>query len=128
LDLYPNYTKAETAAMSAVLEPGDGIFIPALWWHGVDSLMDLNILVNYWWGGDTKTKVSPNDSLLHSMMSIANLDQNKRQAWQQYFNYYVFKTSDDPKSHLPTDLKDIVADLSPEQEAELRKFLIKQLQ
>jgi hypothetical protein len=128
LDLYPNYTKAETAAMSAVLEPGDGIFIPALWWHGVDSLKDLNILVNYWWGGDTKTKVSPNDSLLHSMMSIANLDQNKRQAWQQYFNYYVFKTSDDPKSHLPTDLKDIVADLSPEQEAELRKFLIKQLQ
>ena len=62
------------------------------------------------------------------MMSIANLDQNKRQAWQQYFNYYVFKTSDDPKGHLPNDLKDIVADLSPEQEAELRKFLIKQLQ
>ena len=128
LDLYPNYAKAEAAAMSAVLEPGDGIFIPALWWHGVDSLQDLNILVNYWWGGDTKTKVSPNDSLLHSMMSIANLDQNKRQAWQQYFNYYVFKTSDDPKGHLPTDLKDIVANLSPEQEAELRKFLIKQLQ
>ena len=128
LDLYPNYAKAEATAMSAVLEPGDGIFIPALWWHGVDSLKDLNILVNYWWGGDTKTKVSPNDSLLHSMMSIANLDQNKRQAWQQYFNYYVFKTSDDPKGHLPNDLKDIVADLSPEQEAELRKFLIKQLQ
>ena len=128
LDLYPNYAKAEAAAMNAVLEPGDGIFIPALWWHGVDSLQDLNILVNYWWGGDTKTKVSPNDSLLHSMMSIANLDQKKRQAWQQYFNYYVFKTNDDPKAHLPNDLKDIVADLSPEQEAELRKFLIKQLQ
>ena len=114
--------------MSALLEPGDGIYIPALWWHGVDSLQDLNILVNYWWGGDTETKVSPNDSLLHSMMSIANLDQSKRQAWQQYFNYYVFKTGADPKGHLPSDLQDIVAKLSPEQEAELRAFLIKQLQ
>lgn len=128
LEQYPNYPQAEAVGMSAVLEPGDGIFIPALWWHGVDSLQDLNILVNYWWGGDTETRVSPNDSLLHSMMSIANLDRSKRQAWQQYFNYYVFKTGADPKAHLPSDLQDIVANLSPQQEAELRAFLIKQLQ
>ena len=128
LQLYPNYPRAQQAAMSAILEPGDGIFIPALWWHGVNSLQDLNILVNYWWGGDTETKISPNDSLLHSMMSIANLDHTKRQAWQQFFNYYVFKTGEDPKRHLPSDLKDIVVNLSPEQEAELRAFLIKQLQ
>lgn len=128
LDLYPNYAEAEQAAMGALLEPGDGIFIPALWWHAVDSLQSLNILVNYWWGGDTKTKLSPNDSLFHSMMSIANLEQSKRQAWQQFFNYYVFKTMEDPKQHLPPDLKDLVTDLSPEQEAELRAFLVKQLQ
>lgn len=128
LKLYPNYSLAEEAAMSAVLEPGDGIFIPALWWHGVESLQDLNILVNYWWGGDTQTKISPNDSMLHSMMSIANLDPIKRQAWQQFFNYYVFKTSGDAKEHLPIDFKDIVTDLSSDQEKELRAFLIKQLQ
>lgn len=128
LNLYPNYSIAEKSGMQALLEPGDGIFIPALWWHGVDSLQSLNILVNYWWGGDTETKVSPNDSLLHSMMSIANLDSSKRQAWQHYFNYYVFKSGADHTAHLPSDLQDIVANLSPEQEAELRAFLIKQLQ
>ena len=128
LERYPNYRQAAQVGQQATLEPGDGIFIPALWWHGVESLHSLNILVNYWWGGDTKTHISPNDSLLHSMLSIANLDPHKRRAWQHFFNYYVFKTMDDPKQHLAPDLKDIVADLTPEQEAELREFLIKQLQ
>ncbi len=128
LDLYPNYRQAAEVGQQATLEPGDGIFIPALWWHGVESLHNLNILVNYWLGGDTKTNISPNDSLLHSMLSIANLDPHKRRAWQHFFNYYVFKTMDDSTQHLPPDLKDIVADITPEQEAELREFLIKQLQ
>jgi hypothetical protein len=124
---FPRYKEAVKAGFQATLEPGDAIYIPALWWHGVESLKTFNILVNYWWGGNNQGDLSPNDSLLHSMMSIANLDQEKRKAWQHFFNYYVFKTMDSPSEHLPTDLKDVVTNLSPAQQVEVRNFLAEKL-
>jgi len=60
-------------------------------------------------------------------MSIANLDQQKREAWQHFFNYYVFKTMDSPSEHLPAKLKDIVTDLSPTQRVKVRNFLAEKL-
>ena len=124
---YPKYAEALKAGQEAILEPGDGIYIPALWWHGVESLDSVNVLVNYWWGGETENHVSPNDSLLHAMLSIGSLSAQKREAWHDYFNYYVFKTNGDPAEHLPADLKDVLTHLTPEQNLEIREFLIKQL-
>lgn len=124
---YPRYTEALNAGFQATLEPGDAVFIPALWWHGVESLDTFNILVNYWWGGNNQNNLSPNDSLLHSMMSIANLDQTKRQAWQHFFNYYVFRTDGDPSKHLPQDLNDVVTELNPQQASMIRNFLADKL-
>ncbi len=49
LDKYPKYRDALTASTSTELEPGDAIYIPAGWWHQVESIGDLNILINYWW-------------------------------------------------------------------------------
>ena len=46
---FPKFAEALESAQEAVLEPGDAIYIPILWWHGVESLDPLNILVNYWW-------------------------------------------------------------------------------
>ena len=57
------------------------------------------------------------------MMSIANLDQKKRQAWQHLFNYYVFRIDKDPSSHLPNDLNDVVTELNEQQTEMIRKFL-----
>jgi hypothetical protein len=120
---YPKYKDALKLGFEGTLEPGDAVYIPALWWHGVESLATFNILVNYWWGGNDEGCLSPNDSLLYSMMSIANLDDKKREAWRHFFNYYVFKTMDNPSEHLPSTLKDVVTELSPDQEAEIRHFL-----
>jgi mannose-6-phosphate isomerase-like protein (cupin superfamily) len=127
LGRYPNFAKAEKQGQQATLEPGDGIYIPALWWHGVESLHGVNVLINYWWGGVTETAVSPNDSLMHSMMSIANLSPEKRDAWRHFFDYYVFKTNGEPGQELPAALKDLVTSLSPEQQAQLKQFLARQL-
>jgi len=35
----------------AELGPGDALYIPYMWWHGVAVLAPFNILVNYWWNG-----------------------------------------------------------------------------
>jgi hypothetical protein len=46
---YPRLKDALAQAQVAVLEPGDAIYIPPVWWHHVESLERLNALVNYWW-------------------------------------------------------------------------------
>jgi hypothetical protein len=46
---YPKFRDALAAAQGAELEPGDAVYIPPLWWHHVESLATLNVLVNYWW-------------------------------------------------------------------------------
>ena len=87
-----------------------------------------NVLVNYWWGGVTASGVSPNDSLTHAMLGIANLSPEKRAAWKAYFDYYVFRLDCDPAAHLPEGLKDVVTSLTPEQKKAVLQFLSGKLQ
>ena len=124
---FPGYAQAVEAAFEATLEPGDAIYIPSLWWHAVESLESFNVLVNYWWGGTGQYDVSPNDSLLHAILSIGDLDDEQRQAWRSFFDYYVFGEGEDPKDHLPAGLEDIVTSLGPEQAASVRQFLADKL-
>ena len=127
LDKHPGYAEAMEAALEATLEPGDAIYIPSLWWHAVESLERINVLVNYWWGGIDDSGVSPNDSLLHAMVTIAGLDDNQRRAWRDYFDYYVFRSDKDPTAHLPDRLQDITTSLGPDQASEVRQFLADKL-
>jgi hypothetical protein len=126
-DKFPRFADALETASEAVLEPGDAIYIPSLWWHGVASLERVNVLVNYWWQGITESRVSPNDSLLHAMLSIAKLDSSQRSAWRSYFDHYVFRTDGDPASHLPSKIEDIATSPSAEQEQAVKDFLAKNL-
>lgn len=47
-DLYPRFRAALDVAQEAELGPGDAIFIPKDWYHHVEALEPLNMLVNYW--------------------------------------------------------------------------------
>ena len=127
LKRFPKYRQALDTGYEATLHAGDAIFIPALWWHGDESLEAFNILLNYQWGNDPENKFSPGDSLLHCMMSIANLDPEKRKSWRHIFDYYVFKTMDEPSAHLPKNLEDILTGLSPEQHSAIGELLAEQL-
>jgi len=66
---FPRFREALAQARSAELGPGDAMFIPPLWWHNVESLDPLNVLVNYWWhaSGAPLGSVSGYDSLLHAI-------------------------------------------------------------
>lgn len=127
LDRYPRFASALEVAREAVLEPGDAIFIPPLWWHGVASLEAVNVLVNYWWDGIGSCGVSPNDSLLHAMMTMADLDSAGRRAWRTYFDHLVFHHDGVPDAHLPDGLHDIISTLSDEQAETLKQLLARRL-
>ncbi len=123
LDRFPRFAEALAVAQEATLEPGDAIFIPTPWWHAVESLDAINVLVNYWWGGLNEGALSPNHSLLHAMLTIAKLSPSQRESWRHFFDYFVFRESADPTEHLPADLHDIATELTPEQRASVYQFL-----
>jgi len=49
LERFPRFAQALAAAETVDVEPGDAVFIPAFWWHNVESLEPLNLSMNYWW-------------------------------------------------------------------------------
>lgn len=127
---YPKFRTALAAAQVAVLEAGDALFIPPLWWHHVESLEPFNVLVNYWWHdllGANSNADSAFDALLHGILSIRGLPPESRQAWRAFFEQYVFGAHVDSIEHIPPERRGILADLSQEQVKALRLHLAKKL-
>jgi hypothetical protein len=98
---YPKFKTALQYAVRANLEPGDALYIPYLWWHHVQTLEDLNVLVNYWWNDFKIEQSSPFDALLHAILAIRDLPGHQRAAWDTMFDHYVFGKNGDPVGHLP---------------------------
>jgi Cupin-like domain len=128
---YPKFRNALGQAQTAELGPGDGIFIPPLWWHHVESLEPFNVLVNYWWhdplGADACAD-SAFDALLHGMLSIRALPPETRRAWGAFFEHYVFGAQGESIDHIPPERRGILGDLSSEQIIKLRAHLAAKLQ
>jgi hypothetical protein len=127
---YPRFSDAKAAAQVAVLEPGDCIFIPPLWWHHVESLEPFNVLVNYWWHdplGANSNADSAFDALLHGILSIRALPPATRRAWSAFFEQYVFGAHGESIEHIPADRRGILGELSAEQVNMLRAHLAKKL-
>jgi hypothetical protein len=127
---YPKFRDALAAAQVTELQAGDGIFIPPLWWHHVESLEPFNVLVNYWWHdplGANSNADSAFDALLHGILSIRALPPESRRAWRAFFDQYVFGAHADSIEHIPPERRGILADLSQEQVNALRAHLAKKL-
>ena len=124
---FPRFRQALESAQEAVLEPGDAIYIPILWWHGVESLDPLNILVNYWWNDAISAHHKPILGLIHSMTLMSGLPTDQREAWRTFFDYFAFQTDGDPGAHLPSDLRDVMGDLSSADRDQVIAFIAERL-
>ena len=124
IDRYPAYAQALAVAQQATLSPGDALFIPALWWHGVESLEAFNVLVNYWFGGTGRSALSPYDALSHALLAIAELPRDKRLRWREYFDHLVFRVEEEPGAHLPEGLQDPITQPSDKQVREMLQQLV----
>jgi hypothetical protein len=100
---YPRFREIRERALCAELEPGDGIYIPKLWWHQIESTASFNGLVNYWWDAFAAGPDAPYTSLLLSMITIAERPPRERQAWKAFFDHYVFRGNGHPLAHLPAE-------------------------
>jgi hypothetical protein len=125
---FPKFREALDHALVADLEPGDAIFIPALWWHAVQANGQLNVLVNYWWSDAPPDAGSPIHALGHALLTISHLPEDKRRAWRILFDHYVFRENGDPAAHIPASARGIIGRSTPEVRTSLRQYLIRALQ
>lgn len=124
LDRFPRYREALKAAVVAELEPGDAIYIPYMWWHGVQSLGPFNVLMNYWWNRDDVAAKHPYGALLHlAYVLYRDMPAEHREAWRQLYDHYVFQTGGDPTEALPAGQRYKGRDVDPARVARLKDAL-----
>ncbi|MDR7136008.1 hypothetical protein J2X06_003226 [Lysobacter niastensis] len=124
---YPRLRDALYNAQVAELEPGDAIYIPPVWWHHVDSLEQLNALVNYWWrpAAFPGHVAEPGlDALLHCILAFKSLPHAERDAWKVLLDHYVF-SDEDPAAHIPSSRRGVLGPLTPEMVARLKQLMAK---
>ena len=126
---FPRFRAALAAARRAELSPGDAIFIPPLWWHNVESLAPLNVLINYWWhaSGAPLGSDSGYDSLRHAILNIRQLPAPARAAWRALFDYYVFGDPGQVTGHIPPQRHGLLGSLTPAETTRLREQLAQSL-
>ncbi len=122
---HPRFRDALDAAQVAELEPGDALFYPALWWHHVEALSDFNTLVNYWWNTSPAYIDTPQNTLLHGLLSLRDRPDQEKRAWKALFDYYVFGPADQAGAHLPDHAR---GELAPMDETRARRLRAKLLQ
>ena len=124
---FPKFKEAQSYGQSALLEPGDGIFIPSLWWHQVQSFGDLNILINYWWRDIPSYMGNPMDALMHSIISLRDLPEHQKLNWLNMFNHYVFNFDKKNFGHIPDELNGSHKEINDDLAKDLRTLLLKNL-
>jgi hypothetical protein len=124
LERFPLYRDALDHAVVAELEPGDAIYIPYLWWHGVQSLAPFNVLMNYWWHRHQPTAGFPYAALLRLVYTAyRDMPDEHRKAWRPLYDHYVFQAGGDPMAALSPAHRDSAPDVDASWIARLKAAL-----
>ncbi len=126
-DVYPRFAAAQAKAIVVELGAGDALYLPKLWWHQVEALDPVNILVNYWWDGFAAGPDSPYATLLLAMIAIAERPAPERAAWHAYFDHYVFRPNGHPLAHLPEEKHGVLGPLAQGNYGRIRALVMRML-
>jgi hypothetical protein len=128
LERYPRFAEALETAEYAELEPGDAVFVPYMWWHHVEALDPVNVLLNYWWDLTGRTwQGSPFKTLMHAIMSIRDLPERERDIWRVWFDHYVFGAGHEAVAHLPPQGRGALGEMSPQMAKIVKDYVIEDL-
>ena len=123
---FPRFRQALDNAFIVDMVPGDALFIPSMWWHHVESMDSLNILVNYWWRKSPNYMGPPIDVLHHALLSLRDLPAEQKKAWQGILQHYIF-SEDTSLDHIPEDSRGSLGELNENLARKLRGLLLNKL-
>jgi len=125
---FPRFPEAVRHACSAVLEPGDAVLIPSMWWHHMEGLEPFNVLVNYWWRRSPAWMDTPMNALMLAITSLRDLPPHERAIWKDVFDHYVFGYDEAvDAAHIPESARRVLASLDEDRVRHLRALLVQRL-
>lgn len=127
LERFPRYAQALARAQTFELLPGDALFIPSQWWHGVESLDAVNGLVNFWWRRSPAFMDTPLNTLMMALLSLRDLPPAQRDAWRALFDHYVFDADAQTAAHIPAPARGVLAPMNEHSARQLRAMLLNRL-
>lgn len=127
LKKFPKFETAVQNGFTTVLEPGDAIHIPSMWWHHVEGLEAFNVLINYWWRETPRYLGGPQNALNHAMLTIRDLPDDEKTHWRDLFDHYIFENSPEVTDHIPEHGRGVLGPMTAENASKIRSFLIKML-
>ena len=127
LKRHPKFAEAAKQARSALLQPGDAIFIPSMWWHHIEAKAPFNLLINYWWCATPAAMGAPSNALLHAILALRELPARQREAWRGLFDHYVFNADESVYEHIPEAGRGCLAPLDAAAARRLRADLLNKL-
>jgi len=123
LERFPRYAEALQHAQTFELLPGDALFIPSQWWHGVQALEPVSALVNFWWRQSPAFMDTPLNTLMMALLSLRDLPPAQRDAWRALFDHYVFDADERTAAHIPPAARGVLAPMTDDVARQLRTAL-----
>jgi len=120
---FPKFREAVENAQISVLEPGDAIVIPSMWWHHLEGLDAFNVLVNYWWRSSPSYLGSPLSALQHAILGLRDLPEVQRRQWRELFDFYVFNPDPHDFEHIPEVARGVLNPIDEQTAGRFRKML-----
>ncbi len=127
LEKYPRFREAIAAGQMAEVDPGDAVFIPAMWWHHVEGLSAFNTLVNYWWSSSPEFIPTPMNALYELIWSLRDRPEREKLAWKNVIEYYVLGPAGRAGEHLPPQSRGVLGPIDEAMARQIRAMLLNRL-
>jgi hypothetical protein len=127
LERFPRFAQAWEAGEQAVLEPGDALFIPSMWFHHIEGLDAVNLLINAWWRQMPAHVDSPLSTLRLALMTLRDLPENERRIWAHHFEHFVFGADATTWAHIPEAARGLLGPIDEALSRQARAHLLNQL-
>jgi hypothetical protein len=124
---HPRFRRALDSAETAELAPGDALYLPSLWWHGVSSLDEVGAMINFWWRDGPAPLLTPLNALYHALITLKDLPPAELAAWRILFDHYIFGDNGDPVAHLPEESRGVLGPRTPALVAKVKAMLARAL-
>jgi hypothetical protein len=126
-DAFPRFRAALEQAQVTELEPGDAICVPSMWWHHVEGLDVLNVLINYWWNATPAWMDAPANVLDYALLALRDLPKPQREAWKAIFDFYVFDFEEASIGHIPEGRRGVLGPMDAVGARRLRAQLLRKI-